>query len=181
MTFCVCVEGGIGDFVCVCGGGGGGTFCVWQSWMRIYVHVYLCVLYCTWGWFYSLFFTHWSIMCVSATTSLPQGKKGFHFSFPVYNPHNHTTEIRGFPFSGEHNGWVGNNQHPGWLRHRGWEHHCRQGQRQHCRHQPGHLLGRATGILGKEGELEGWTLVITFISETIDEEPSLRLKEGTTY
>ena len=179
MTFCVCVEGGIGDFVCVWGGGGhfvsDKVGCVYMC-MCIYV-------YCTVreGDFTVFFFTHWSIMCVSATTSLPQGKKGFNFSFPVYNPHNHTTEIRGFPFSGEHNGWVGNNQHPGWLRHRGWEHHCRQGQRQHCWHQPGHLLGRATGILGKEGELEGWTLVITFISETIDEEPSLRLKEGTTY
>ena len=116
-------------------------------------------------------------------TSFMEGEGGgcFSFSFPVYNLHYHTAELRGFPFSGEHDGWVGNNQHPGWLRDRGWEHYSRQGQRQHCGQQPGHLLGRAAGILGKEGELEGWTFVMTSISETIDEEPSLRLKEGTTY
>ena len=44
-TFCACVEGGIGDFVCVCGGGGGHF--VSDKVGCVSMHVYLCVLYCT--------------------------------------------------------------------------------------------------------------------------------------
>lgn len=41
-TFCVCVEGGVGHFVFVCGGKGGGHF-VFDKVGCVSMHVYLCV------------------------------------------------------------------------------------------------------------------------------------------